>query len=107
MAPSIIRIPLTKDQKARFRVIADQISAPATAKPGGTLIGGAHLISEHGTLTDRAGNPIEPNKQYYLQAAPAINHFRRMCLAFAAGGMASVEQYLQPYKKPSAEAPAV
>lgn len=92
----------TKAQRANLEQIAANITTASNVQPGTTQITGAQLISQHGILVDRSGQPIEPAKLYYLKPAPAINHLRRMLKAFAEGGMSEVEEYLKPYKKPEA-----
>jgi len=71
---------------------------PLPESAGGRPVPGAVLVRKQPELRGPDGQPLDPERLYFVSSAAAQRqHFTAMCEAHSLGGVQAVAAYLQPY----------
>jgi hypothetical protein len=94
---------LTPEVKKHLRelALAIQPAGPTIPAPP-QMLTAEQMTQRLGITHDVEGKPLLAGELYLAKDAPRVNHLRRLETQYYHGGMAAVERYLQPYKKPEA-----
>ncbi|QCR23780.1 hypothetical protein [Pontibacter sp. SGAir0037] len=88
---------LTPAMDDALKQFAERLPVPETKYR--TPQKGHVLLADDPNLLDAKGNPLDPEKEYYIGSPTnATNHLRRLRKAFRDGGKDAVVEYLRPYE---------
>ncbi|MGI4834644.1 MAG: hypothetical protein ACRYFK_14405 [Janthinobacterium lividum] len=88
---------LTAAYDEALRQFAERLPLPEVKYR--TPITGSQLLQDSPELRGPKGEPINPNRLYYVGSPTnATNHLRQLRKAYRRGGQPAVVAYLQPYE---------
>lgn len=93
---------ITPEMDHALKQFAERLPIPEKQKEGVLQAPryGHEILAENPEVRGKDGEPLNPEKQYFLaETHTRINHLRRLRKAFTKGGQSAVVEYLRPFEK--------